>query len=96
MMSFKIAALLTGLTVPFALSGCVAALDATANAVSTQATVVSATALYFGLPESAITIQNFDQGLLKTKYQATVQGFVFKCKYHYALVTCDAGSPVPK
>ena len=83
------------LALSFALGGCVAVLDATANAVSTQAIVVSASALYFGLPDSDITLLTFDKGLTRIKFQASVKGFLFHCKYHFALVTCDGGTLIP-
>jgi len=71
-----------------ALGACAPILSGAQNAGTTQDTVRTETAEYFGVSRGAVRISDYEKGLLATNYKATVGGTLYNCNYYYLSVNC--------
>jgi hypothetical protein len=68
--------------------GCAPIVSGVMNATTTDADVLSKTALYFDAKPQSVTISGIDKQALATLYRATYKGVTYNCKLYYGEVNC--------
>jgi hypothetical protein len=69
-------------------SGCAPVISGVMSADETEATAKQKTAVYFGVPESQIRLENYEDGMLAKTYRAYYQNTMYNCRLYYDEVTC--------
>ena len=71
-----------------AASGCAPMISAGMNASVDEALVRTETAQYFGVTESAISVENYEKHALATTWQTRHDGVLYNCRMYYGEVEC--------
>ena len=79
---------LTVITATLSLSGCAAVLSGAMNSATTDETVATKTAAYFGTDRMQVTITDINKQLFATSYKATYKGTMYNCSIYYGTVSC--------
>jgi hypothetical protein len=79
---------LTAVTAALSLSGCAAVLSGAMNSATTDQTLATKTAAYFGAEQAQIKITDINKQMLATSYKASYRGTMYNCSIYYGTVSC--------